>query len=88
MHGLLICPWHTDSARGSRKGTATPGGWYAATSPTWDLMLELGSGRRPGGCDEPDVALGAVGILYSSLKMLSPKTAFAFFIKHNELKKK
>lgn len=35
-------------------------------------MLELGSGRRPGGCDEPDVALGALGILYSSLKMLSP----------------
>lgn len=30
-------------------------------------MLELGSGRTPGGCATPDVALGAVGILYSSL---------------------
>lgn len=48
-------------------------------------MLELASGGRPGGRDEPDVALGAVGILYSSLKMLSPYLflffCFAFLIK-------
>lgn len=43
-------------------------------------MLELGSGGRPGGCDEPDVALGAVGILYSSLKMLSLSLLLHFLL--------
>lgn len=56
-----------------RVGTSLGVGMVPQAQPEPPIpVLELGSGWRPGGCDKPDVALGALGILYSSLKMFSP----------------